>query len=508
MICVALDLGAQPLNVDVHQSGVRRMSITPDFLEQHLAREHLPRAACQTGEEVELEWGECNGLLATPDNMSGDIDLQIANAQLLDQRLRRRAKTGTQTSNQLLGFERLVDVVIRAVLQSGNNVHRVRTSSQHDDRDTGFGPNAPTHFNSVASRKHDIQQHDVGLALPKHGQGLIPVSAKNGFEALSAKDNAEHLGKRCVIIDYQDPIGHGDILSPHHQLRHAGGSMTIPAEPLRIGQLLVHTFRFMRTHPSSTLGIGALLATVSSIVSGIVLNIGARWQEILDDILANSGQPVSDSTLADVEQALTTALPWFIALLVVSFLVQLAATGVMTSAVVRARRELPIVPAELWRSVPWLQLIAVNGLTFALMALVAIIPIAFAVLLGLPALLAVAVAAIAAIAVAITTALAVPALIGEQIGATAAVRRSVELVRGGWWATAAALLVANFLWSTAGSVVAAPVSALAGALAGGSRSPSGQALASLLSGITTGAIALPGIAIMTTLIYFNRRGDQ
>ena len=52
---VGLDLGAQPLHVDVDQPGVGGVAVAPDLLEQHLAGEHLPGLAGQADQQVELE---------------------------------------------------------------------------------------------------------------------------------------------------------------------------------------------------------------------------------------------------------------------------------------------------------------------------------------------------------------------------------------------------------------------------------------------------------------------
>src|SRR5262249_31157300 len=40
---VLLDLGTQPLDVNIDESGVRRVAVAPHLLEQDLAGEHLPR---------------------------------------------------------------------------------------------------------------------------------------------------------------------------------------------------------------------------------------------------------------------------------------------------------------------------------------------------------------------------------------------------------------------------------------------------------------------------------
>ena len=59
---VLLDLGAQPLDVDVDEAGVTGVAVAPHLLEQHLAGEDLPRLARERDEEVELERGQAERL--------------------------------------------------------------------------------------------------------------------------------------------------------------------------------------------------------------------------------------------------------------------------------------------------------------------------------------------------------------------------------------------------------------------------------------------------------------
>ena len=49
---VVLDLAAQPLDVDVDETGVPGMAVSPDLLEEGLAGEHLPRLAGEGDEKV------------------------------------------------------------------------------------------------------------------------------------------------------------------------------------------------------------------------------------------------------------------------------------------------------------------------------------------------------------------------------------------------------------------------------------------------------------------------
>lgn len=488
----------------IHESGVSRMPVSPNLVEQHLAREDLPWTACEAGEQIEFERRERDDLVSATDHVAGDVDFQITDREVLDERLRCRTQTCAESGNEFLRLERLVDVVVGTVLKSGHNVERVRACGQHHDRHPGLGANAPAYLDAIFAREHDIKQDDVRLAIPEDCKCLVAIGAKNRFESFSTQHDAEHLGERCVIIDYKNPVGHGHILSPRPNRRHVGGQMPVPNQPMRLGEMLVLTFRFMRAHAGATLGIGALLATVSATVSGVVTQ-GVVMQ--IDGIRLwndTAGEAVTAGMLDELSVALREALPWFLAVLAVSFVVQLAATGVMTLAVIRDDRDQSVQPGELWRDVPWQRLIGINLLIVALILLAAVGPIALLLISDTFAIPALLVMFASAVAIALGTSLAVPAAMREDLGARAALSRSFALIKRSWMRTAGLLVAANLIWSSVGSLIAAPVGAIAGSLAGGSRSTVGQTLQTLLTDIASGAVALPGIAIMTTLIYFDR----
>ena len=66
MLGIVLDLGAQPLHVDVDQAGVGGVLVAPHLLQQGLAAEHLHRLAGQGHEEVELQRSEGDADAAVP----------------------------------------------------------------------------------------------------------------------------------------------------------------------------------------------------------------------------------------------------------------------------------------------------------------------------------------------------------------------------------------------------------------------------------------------------------
>ena len=275
--------------------------------------------------------------------------------------------------------------------------------------------------------------------------------------------------------------------------------------PMRLGVMFVNTYLFMRAHLAATVGIGALLATLDATISGVANTAAGDAARSLGEVFS-AQQNVSIST--DTIEQVTTALPWIALTLLISFLTQLAATGVMTLAVVRERRAETVQPAELWRGVPWARLLGVNALILGLMLVAAVGPALVAVAVNSFVFVAIAMVIATTIVIAIGTALAVPAMINEQLAVVPALQRSFTLVRNRWFRVAWVLVVANLLWSFIGSIISSPIAGLLGLLAGGSGSAFGDALRAITSSIVTGAIALPGIAITTTLIYFSRAEDQ
>src|SRR5699024_2409106 len=100
---IVLDLGAQPLDVDVHQARVRAVAVPPHVAQQHVAGEDLPRLARQLREQVELERGEGDQLIAAAHLVPVDVDGQVTDRQLLRGRLLRPAHPRLDPGHELLG---------------------------------------------------------------------------------------------------------------------------------------------------------------------------------------------------------------------------------------------------------------------------------------------------------------------------------------------------------------------------------------------------------------------
>src|SRR6478609_2535922 len=120
---VLLDLRAKTLHVHVNQTGVGGVAIAPHLLEQHLTGEDLPRL-------------EGDGLPLPLHRVTGHVDDEVPDRQLLGRGLLRPPQTCPDPGDQLLRLERLDDVVVGPGFQAHHHIDRVALGSEHDDRHT------------------------------------------------------------------------------------------------------------------------------------------------------------------------------------------------------------------------------------------------------------------------------------------------------------------------------------------------------------------------------------
>lgn len=281
----------------------------------------------------------------------------------------------------------------------------------------------------------------------------------------------------------------------------------VPEQPLRFGEMLVATFRYLRRNPAATLGVGALLGTVTSTVTGVVMNgmvFGNGRGDALQRLLAGESQ-TSTQVKAAMAQIGDVA-PYLALAGVVGAIVQFAAMGVMTLGMVRAMRGEHVRPSQLWREVPWGRIIGINALVFVGMVVVVALPVGLAIILGGSAAIAALVAAgFLAFLVAVISTMAVPAALMDDLGIRASLKRAVGVTRGAIVRTSWLVFASLVFWDAVGSLLGSPVGSVVGALAGGAASSSGQALTSLVAGIVTAAVTLPAGSAMAVLIYDDRK---
>jgi hypothetical protein len=119
------------------------------------------------------------------------------------------------------------------------------------------------------------------------------------------------------------------------------------------------------------------------------------------------------------------------------------------------------------------------------------------ILLGLFALI------VPGIWLAVAFSVGVPVLLLERMGPWASLRRSFQLVRGRWWATAGALVVGYLLIAVIGALLQGVIMVVPSVLADGNTLVS--ALGAVVGGTVASALTTPYSAAVVTLVYFDLR---
>ena len=192
----------------IHQTGVGRVPVAPDLLQEHLACEHLPRLARERDQQVELQRRQRDRLPVPLHGVPGHVDDQVTDGQLLRRGLLGTAKARTDAGHQLLGLERLDDVVIGPRLQTDHHVHGVALGREHDDGHPGLRPDQAAHLDAVPSGQHQVEEHQIGLGLPESGQRLVAISYERRLKTFTTQHNPEHLGQCGVVVDDKDSSLH------------------------------------------------------------------------------------------------------------------------------------------------------------------------------------------------------------------------------------------------------------------------------------------------------------
>ena len=110
---------------------------------------------------------------------------------------------GPDPGDELLGLERLDDVVVGAGLQAQHDVDGVGLRREHDDRHARLGADRPADVDAVHAGEHEVEQHDVRPQVPHGRQRPRAVADHGGVESLTPQHDGQHLGQCRVVVDHQ-----------------------------------------------------------------------------------------------------------------------------------------------------------------------------------------------------------------------------------------------------------------------------------------------------------------
>ena len=302
----------------------------------------------------------------------------------------------------------------------------------------------------------------------------------------------------------------------------------VPLRPLGLGEILDGAISYIRRDPKTVLGVSALIAAAIALLQ---LFLYAAFGTAFDRLLSDPAFTSPGSGTSPDTASLATGLGavGFVALLVVvvSFLLNVLATGMLTTAMGQAVLGRPVSTRAVWerarrRFWPLLGLTLLVGLVLGgawvvgvgvsvgLGVLLAQVDTGLGVLVGVVLVLAVA---LVALWLTVKLLLAPVALVLESVGVTTAMRRSYRLVTGAWWRTFGIYLLATVLAYIVAQVLAIPFSIIGG-LIGSTQASSGDlanpftlstSIAGALATLVSQTVVIPFTAGIVALLYIDRR---
>jgi len=286
-----------------------------------------------------------------------------------------------------------------------------------------------------------------------------------------------------------------------------------------VGEILDGAFASIRRNPKATLGLSAVLMTLSGILSTAASLLA--FSRLNGVTVSSTTQTL---TSAQVKHLLATFAATVGITLTLTFIFDAVLTGMLTVVIGRSVLGHPVTAGEAWRIArPRLgALIGATLLTFLAVfggwMVVAAATLALAVAGAGPAAVAVGVLG-GFIAVSLSAwftgmlRVSAPAVVLERQGPAQALARSWRLVSGSFWRVFGISLLAELIVLTVAGVLQIPFSVV-GAIAGGGSggllalSSTHSVMGTIITGvggIIAGAVARPLIAGVTVLLYVDLR---
>jgi hypothetical protein len=269
-------------------------------------------------------------------------------------------------------------------------------------------------------------------------------------------------------------LGQGPVAA---RLSRVGAMAAVELRPLGIGELLDVAIRLTVRNAGTLLRAVVVVVLPLQVISAIVYVSGS------DDQFRNVNGKV---TLGSGTSAGTFAATFAIVLLI-SWLTPLIASGVCFKAVGDAY----LGGSPSWRESLRFTLGRVHSIAW-ISILVALGSFAGAILCLLPG-----------IWLFISWAIALPVLMTENARGTKALRRSFGLIKGRWWATFGALVLAYILSAVVGGGISALLSAAS--LSGSGHSTLVDIVLRIVSGSISDFLTVPFVAALTVVLYLDLR---
>ena len=283
----------------------------------------------------------------------------------------------------------------------------------------------------------------------------------------------------------------------------------IPLRPLGLGEILDGSFATIRRNPKATLGIAAIIMTISAVItSSLAVSLVS---------LPSPGQNLSSQQAAHLlGQIFADALPVLGVTVLLTIIVQAVLAGLLAPIIAREVSGQRISAGDAWRvAAPRLPrvllatvLVVLAGLgPLLLLGLILLIgfaagapPVIYAAI-GVPGFF---VAVVLSIWFSTMFSLVTPVVVLERERPGAALARSWRLVRRSFWRVFGIILLAGLIVAVASAILQLPFSFLS-TLFGGARGFSAGTVIAVIGTIAAGTVTRPISAAVTVLLYVDMR---
>lgn len=279
----------------------------------------------------------------------------------------------------------------------------------------------------------------------------------------------------------------------------------IPLRPLGLGEILDGSFATIRRNPKATLGIAAIIMTISAVISStLTLN------------MINVNDLGKHPTPHQMEQFLAGLLPVLGVTVLLTLIVQAVLSGLLAPVIAREASGQQISAGDAWRAAAprlpsvllatLLVLLAGLGPLLALGVILLIgaaagAPPAVYAVIGVPGLL---VAVVLSIWFSTMFSLVTPVVVLERERPAAALARSWRLVRRRFWRVFGILLLATIIVAVASAILQIPFTFVSAVFGGAAGFSAGTVIA-VIGTIAAGTVTRPISAAVTVLLYVDMR---
>jgi hypothetical protein len=275
----------------------------------------------------------------------------------------------------------------------------------------------------------------------------------------------------------------------------------IPLRPLGLGEILDGAISTMRAHPKVILGVSAIVATISQLLTTLAT------YPLLDDV-NRAAKLGTLATTDDQLHSLGASAEILGITLLITLPLRVFLSGFLTIAVGKAVLGQPVTFGETWSRVrPRLGALLGVTLIYPAVATAAVALVVLAALAngGLAVLLALALLPVG-IWLYILYSLATPALMLENAGIGKAFGRSRALVRGSWWRVFGIELLAGFIAGVVAAIIVIPFTFAGGGSLTGAIDATFRYLAlTTIGGIIANTLTEPFAAGVGVLLYTDQR---